>query len=193
MLEIRRVEENVQTLYNDGHVRGSTHSPTDRKRYRASPSPLGRPTSSRAPRSRHGAALGVTPEGVLGNLWRSIGCVGGVGGSMHPGRHVGRAVSDVRHCRRRGARRRRGSLTRVRSTDDAAIAIFGDGSTNIGAFPRDPQSGRHPQAARRVRVREQSLRRVPRINLSTPVEHIADRAASYGCPASPSTARTSTR
>ena len=25
MLEIRAVEESIQTLYNDGHVRGSTH------------------------------------------------------------------------------------------------------------------------------------------------------------------------
>ena len=70
----------------------------------------------------------------------------------------------------------------ARGTDDAAIAIFGDGSTNIGAF----HEGLNLAGILKlpvVFVCENNLYgEYTRINLSTPVEHIADRAASYGMP-----------
>ena len=50
---------------------------------------VARPTDTVACTYRgHGTAppLGVTPEGVLGEICgRSIGCIGGMGGSMHLG------------------------------------------------------------------------------------------------------------
>ena len=70
----------------------------------------------------------------------------------------------------------------VRGTDDAAIAIFGDGSTNIGAFHEALNlAGIFKLPV--VFVCENNLYgEYTRIDLSTPVEHLADRAASYGFP-----------
>ena len=113
--------------------------PTDRRRSPSGIAVAARPTDVVTCTYRgHGTALalGVTPEGVLGEICgRSIGCVGGVGGSMHLGdMSVGLlptfAIVGAGVPVAAGA-----ALTAwVRGTDDAAIAIFGDGSTNIGAF-----------------------------------------------------------
>ena len=165
MVEIRRVEENVQALYNDGHVRGSTHLANGQEAVSVGIAVAARPTDVVTCTYRgHGTALalGVTPEGVLGEICgRSIGCVGGVGGSMHLGdMSVGMlptfAIVGAGIPVAAGA-----ALTAwVRGTDDAAIAIFGDGATNIGAFHESLNLAGDPQAAGRVRVREQPLRRV---------------------------------
>ena len=139
MVEIRLVEETVQTLYNDGHIRGSTHLANGQEAVSVGIAVAARPTDTVTCTYRgHGTALalGVTPEGVLGEICgRSIGCIGGIGGSMHLGdMSVGLlptfAIVGAGVPVAAGA-----ALTAwVRGTDDAAIAIFGDGSTNIGAF-----------------------------------------------------------
>lgn len=187
MVEIRRVEEKVQTLYNDGHVRGSTHLCNGQEAVSVGIAVAARPTDMVACTYRgHGTALalGVSPEGVLGEICgRSIGCIGGLGGSMHLGDTtvglfptfaiVGAGVPVAA-----GA-----ALTAwVRGTDDASIAIFGDGSTNIGAFHETLNlAGIFKLPV--VFVCENNLYgEYTRINLSTPVENIADRAASYGMP-----------
>jgi pyruvate dehydrogenase E1 component alpha subunit len=187
MLEIRRVEENVQMLYNDGHVRGSTHLANGQEAVSVGIAVAARPTDIVTCTYRGHAtalALGVTPEGVLGEICgRSIGCVGGLGGSMHLGdMSVGLfptfAIVGAGVPVAAGA-----ALTAwSRGTDDAAIAIFGDGATNIGAF----HEGLNLAGILKlpvVFVCENNLYgEYTRINLSTPVEHIADRAASYGMP-----------
>ena len=187
MIEIRRVEENVQTLYNDGHIRGSTHLANGQEAVSVGIAVAARVTDIVTCTYRgHGTALalGVTPEGVLGEICgRSIGCIGGVGGSMHLGdMSVGLlptfAIVGAGVPVATGA-----ALTAwVRGTDDAAIAIFGDGSTNIGAF----HEGLNLAGILKlpvVFVCENNLYgEYSRINLTTPVEHLADRAASYGFP-----------
>jgi len=187
MIEIRRVEENVQTLYNDGHIRGSTHLSNGQEAVSVGIAVAARTTDTITCTYRgHGTALalGVSPEGVLGEICgRSIGCIGGLGGSMHLGDTtvglfptfaiVGAGVPVAA-----GA-----ALTAwVRERDDASIAIFGDGSTNIGAFHETLNlAGIFKLPV--VFVCENNLYgEYTRINLSTPVEHIADRAASYGMP-----------
>ena len=81
----------------------------------------------------------------------------------------------------------------VRSTDDAAIAIFGDGSTNIGAFH---------EALNLAGILKLPVVFVCENNLygeyrGSTCRHrssdLADRAASYGCRARRSMARISTR
>ncbi len=187
MVEIRRVEENVQALYNDGHIRGSTHLANGQEAVSVGIAVAARLTDVVTCTYRgHGTALalGVTPEGVLGEICgRSIGCIGGVGGSMHLGdMSVGLlptfAIVGAGVPVAAGA-----ALTAwVRGTDDAAIAIFGDGSTNIGAFHEALNlAGIFKLPV--VFVCENNLYgEYTRINLSTPVEHLADRAASYGFP-----------
>jgi acetoin:2,6-dichlorophenolindophenol oxidoreductase subunit alpha len=187
MIEIRRIEENVQTLYNDGHIRGSTHLANGQEAVSVGIAVAARITDVVTCTYRgHGSALalGVTPEGVLGEICgRSIGCIGGIGGSMHLGdMSVGLlptfAIVGAGVPVAAGA-----ALTAwVRGTDDAAIAIFGDGSANIGAFHEALNLAgilRLPV----VFVCENNLYgEYTRINLTTPVENIADRAASYGMP-----------
>ena len=187
MVEIRRVEENVQALYNDGHIRGSTHLANGQEAVSVGIAVAARLTDVVTCTYRgHGTALalGVTPEGVLGEICgRSIGCIGGIGGSMHLGdMSVGLlptfAIVGAGVPVAAGA-----ALTAwVRGTDDAAIAIFGDGSTNIGAFHEALNlAGIFKLPV--VFVCENNLYgEYTRINLSTPVEHLADRAASYGIP-----------
>ena len=187
MVEIRLVEETVQTLYNDGHIRGSTHLANGQEAVSVGIATVARPTDTVACTYRgHGTALalGVTPEGVLGEICgRSIGCIGGMGGSMHLGdMSVGLlptfAIVGAGVPVAAGA-----ALTAwVRGTDDAAIAIFGDGATNIGAF----HEGLNLAGILKlpvVFVCENNLYgEYSRINLTTPVEHLADRAAAYGMP-----------
>ena len=165
MIEIRNVEENVQTLYNDGHIRGSTHLANGQEAVSVGIAAVARPTDIVTCTYRgHGTALalGVTPEAVLGEICgRSIGCVGGIGGSMHLGDlsvglfptfaivgagvpvAAGAAMSAwvARHRRRRHRHLRR-RLDEHRR------------------LPRRAEPRRHPQAARRLRVREQPLRGV---------------------------------
>jgi len=187
MVEIRLVEETVQTLYNDGHIRGSTHLANGQEAVSVGIATVARPTDTVACTYRgHGTALalGVTPEGVLGEICgRSIGCIGGMGGSMHLGdMSVGLlptfAIVGAGVPVAAGA-----ALTAwVRGTDDAAIAIFGDGAANIGAF----HEGLNLAGILKlpvVFVCENNLYgEYSRINLTTPVEHLADRAAAYGMP-----------
>ena len=86
----------------------------------------------------HGVALalGLTPVDLLGEiLGREVGSIGGIGGSMHLcdpeiGLLPTFAIVGAGIPVAAGA-----ALTaQVRGTDDAALAVFGDGSTNIGAF-----------------------------------------------------------
>jgi acetoin:2,6-dichlorophenolindophenol oxidoreductase subunit alpha len=187
MVEIRRVEENVQTLYNDGHIRGSTHLANGQEAVSVGIAVAARLTDTVTCTYRgHGTALalGVTPEGVLGEICgRSIGCIGGVGGSMHLGdMSVGLlptfAIVGAGVPVAAGA-----ALTAwVRGTDDAAIAIFGDGSTNIGAF-HEALNLAGILKLPVVFVCENNLYgEYTRINLSTPVDDLASRATSYGMP-----------
>ena len=87
MIEIRLVEESIQQLYNDGHVRGSTHLANGQEAVSVGVASVLKPTDTVTCTYRGHAtalALGVSPEGVLGEICgRQIGCVGGVGGSMH--------------------------------------------------------------------------------------------------------------
>jgi pyruvate dehydrogenase E1 component alpha subunit len=82
MLEIRAVEESIQKLYNDGHVRGSTHLANGQEAVSVGIASVIRPTDVVTCTYRgHAAALalGVTPEGVLGEICgRVIGCAGGI-------------------------------------------------------------------------------------------------------------------
>jgi acetoin:2,6-dichlorophenolindophenol oxidoreductase subunit alpha len=187
MVEIRRVEENVQALYNDGHIRGSTHLANGQEAVSVGIAVTARMTDVvTCPYRGHGTALalGVTAEGVLGEICgRSIGCIGGVGGSMHLG-DMSVGLMPTFAIVGAGVPVAAGAALSawVRGTDDAAIAIFGDGSTNIGAFHETLNlAGILKLPA--VFVCENNLYgEYTRINLSTPVDNIAERAASYGMP-----------
>jgi pyruvate dehydrogenase E1 component alpha subunit len=81
-------------------------------------------------------ALGIKPASVLGEvLGRQIGCMGGLGGSMHLSDPdigllptfaiVGAGIPVAVGAALQFA---------TNQSDGAAVSVFGDGSTNIGAF-----------------------------------------------------------
>ena len=187
MIEIRAVEERIQKLFAEGHIRGSTHLANGQEAVAVgiarSISPDDVVTCTYRGHG-HALSLGVTPVGVIGEICgRVVGCAGGLGGSMHlvepevgllPTFAIVGAGLPVA-C---GA----AMAARARGKDRVAVAIFGDGSVNIGAFHESLNFA----AIRKlpvIFVCENNLYgEYTRINLSTPVEDIAIRATSYNMP-----------
>jgi pyruvate dehydrogenase E1 component alpha subunit len=187
MLEIRMLEDRILELFAEGLVHGSTHTCQGQEAVAVGIATAARPTDWVSCTYRgHGVALalGATPEAVLGEvLGRSCGSAGGLGGSMHLCEPevgllptsaivgagipiaVGAALSAV-----------------VRGTEQAGIAVFGDGTTNIGAFHEALNLAavwRLPA----VFVCENNLYgEYSRIETTTPVQDLADRAAAYAMP-----------
>ena len=139
MVEIRLAEERIQLLYEQGHLRGSTHLCIGQEAVCVGVARAARVTDTVSCTYRgHGMAmaLGVEPEAVFGEVTgRVIGCAGGLGGSMHlSGERVGLlptfAIVGAGLPVAAGA----ALAAQVKGSGAAAIAVFGDGSANIGAF-----------------------------------------------------------
>lgn len=187
MLEIRLVEESIQALYNDGHVRGSTHLSNGQEAVSVGVAAATRPTDTFTCTYRgHGAALalGVTPEGVLGELCgRVIGCAGGIGGSMHLcGPDVGLfptfAIVGAGLPVAVGAALSAQTL----GTNNVSVAMFGDGATNIGAFHESLNLAAIWSLPAIFVIENNLYGEYSRFNLTTPIEDLADRATSYAMP-----------
>jgi len=184
MLEIRAVEESIQTLYNDGHVRGSTHLANGQEAVSVGIASVLRPTDVVTCTYRgHAAALalGVTPEGVLGEICgRDIGCSGGIGGSMHlmdasVGLMPTFAIVGAGLPVAAGV----ALAAKLKKNDSVALTIFGDGSTNIGAFHETLNMASIFKLPVIFVIENNLYGEYTRINLSTPIEDLADRADSY--------------
>ena len=185
MVEIRLAEERVLELFGEGLIPGTTHTSQGQEAVCVGIAAATRPTDTVACTYRgHGMALalGVTREAVLGEiLGRQIGCMSGLGGSMHlsdptVGLLPTFAIVGAGIPIAAGA-----ALTaQVLGTDAVAISVFGDGAANIGAF----HEGLNLAAIWKlpvVFVCENNLYgEYTRINLTTPLTDIAARATSYG-------------
>jgi TPP-dependent pyruvate/acetoin dehydrogenase alpha subunit len=188
MAEIREVEERIQGLYNDGFVRGSTHLSIGQEAVAVGVAAVTIPTDTFTCTYRGHAtalALGVTPEQVLGEICgRQNGCAGGVGGSMHlSGRDVGLmptfAIVGAGLPVAAGA-----ALTaQTRGTTDIAVALFGDGSCNIGAFHETLNLASIWKLPIVFVIENNLYGEYTSIELTTPVTDLADRAAAYRVPA----------
>ena len=187
MVEIRTVENRILGLFNEGLVRGSTHLCIGQEAVAVGIAREARPTDLVSATYRgHGVALalGVTPLGVLGEiLGREVGCAGGLGGSMHlcdmsVGLFPTSAIVGAGIPHAVGA----ALSAHVRKTDQAAVAVFGDGAANIGTFHESLNLAaiwRLPV----VFICENNLYgEYTRFDRTTPVEDIAARAASYDIP-----------
>ena len=187
MVEIRLVEERIQGLYEQGHLRGSTHLCSGQEAVCVGVARSARFSDTVSCTYRgHGMALalGVEPVGVFGEVTgRVIGCAGGLGGSMHlSAERVGLlptfAIVGAGLPVAAGA----ALAAQVKGTDDAAIAVFGDGSANIGAF-HEALNLASIWKLPVVFVCENNLYgEYTRIQLTTPVEDLAQRAGSYDMP-----------
>ncbi len=187
MFEIRLVEERIQGLYNDGYVRGSTHLSIGQEAVSVGVAAATLPTDTFTCTYRgHAAALalGVPPEQVLGEICgRQVGCAGGVGGSMHlSGPSVGLlptfAIVGAGLPIAAGA-----ALTaQTRGTKDIAVAMTGDGSCNIGAFHETLNLASIWKLPLVFVIENNLYGEYTRINYSTPITDLAERAASYRMP-----------
>ncbi len=187
MCEIRAFEDRAQALFFEGLVHGTTHTSQGQEAVSVGMAVAARPTDWVTCTYRghgHALALGMDPSVVMGEIMgKRIGSVGGVGGSMHlcevsVGLLPTFAIVGAGIPVAAGA-----ALTsQVRGTDDAAIALFGDGAANIGAF----HEGLNLAAIWKLPVvficENNHYGEYSRIDLTTPVEDIAVRAVSYDMP-----------
>ena len=187
MVEIRTFEDRVQGLFAEGLVHGTTHTAQGQEAVAVGIAAAARTTDTVTCTYRGhgmGLALGMTPESILGEIMgREMGCIGGIAGSMHlVDRELGLlptfAIIGAGIPVAAGA-----ALTaQVKGTDDVAIGVFGDGASNIGAF----HEGLNLAAIWNLPVvficENNQYGEYSRINLTTPIEDLADRAVSYGIP-----------
>jgi TPP-dependent pyruvate/acetoin dehydrogenase alpha subunit len=187
MLRTRNLEDEVQRLFTDGLVRGTTHLCQGQEAVSVGVCGALSPGDTMTCTYRgHGAvlAMGAPTDQVFGEIMgKANGLCGGKGGSMH--------LTDVRI----GAY---GSFaivgahlpisvglafaSRYLDSDSVSACFFGDGATNIGAFHEA--------------LNLASLWKVPAVfvcennlygeyspqPLTTPIERLADRAAAYAMP-----------
>ena len=187
MVEIRTFEDRAQGLFAEGLADGVTHTSQGQEAAAVGIAAAARLADLVTCTYRGhgmGLALGMTPEVIMGEIMgREIGCIGGIAGSMHLcDRELGLlptfAIVGAGIPVAAGA-----ALTaQVRGTDDAAIAVFGDGASNIGAF----HEGLNLAAIWKLLVvficENNQYEEYSRINLTTAIEDLADRGASYGIP-----------
>jgi TPP-dependent pyruvate/acetoin dehydrogenase alpha subunit len=187
MIEIRAVEERIQKLYSEGEVRGSTHLCNGQEAVAVGIARATRPDDIVTCTYRghgHALALGLAPEQVIGEICgRTLGCAGGLGGSMHlmepsvgllPTFAIVGAGLPVA-C---GA----ALAARVKRSDRVAVAVFGDGAANIGAV-HESLNFAAIRALPVVFVCENNLYgEYTRIEKTTPIADIAARAAGYAMP-----------
>ena len=184
MMEIRILEDRILELFADGVIHGSTHLYQGQEAVAVGLAAAAEPTDWVSCTYRgHGIALalGATPESVLGEvLGRSCGSAGGLGGSMHlcepaVGLLPTSAIVGAGIPIAVGA----ALSASIRGTGGAAIAVFGDGATNIGAF-HEALNLAAIWNLPVVFVCENNLYgEYSPIAATTPLTDIADRAASY--------------
>lgn len=189
MIEIRTLENRIQSLYNDGEIRGSTHLCNGQEAIAVGIAASLRIYDKVMCTYRghgHALALGISATQIFAELCgRVIGCAGGVGGSMHlVGEDVGLfptfAIVGAGLPIACGA----ALATQIKGNDDVSVAIFGDGATNTGAFHESLNFA----AIRKlpvVFVCENNLYgEYSRIETTTPIIDLASRGDAYSIPSS---------
>jgi pyruvate dehydrogenase E1 component alpha subunit len=187
MMEIRSFEDRIKELFAEGVVHGTTHTCQGQEAVSVGIAKVLEPTDQVCCTYRghgHALALGLTLDAVLGEIMgRTTGAVGGVGGSMHLcDRTVGllptSAIVGAGIPIAVGA-----ALTSSMTGDGSvALALFGDGATNIGAF----HEGLNLAAIWRLPVvfvcENNVYGEYSRFDRTTPIEDLAERGRAYAIP-----------
>ena len=187
MLRTRHLEDEVQRMFTQGLVRGTTHLCQGQEAVSVGVCGALAPGDTMTCTYRgHGAvlAMGAPPDEVFGEIMgKARGLCGGKGGSMH--------LTDVRV----GAY---GSFaivgahlpitvglafaSRYLGSDSVSVCFFGDGTTNIGAFHEALNLASVWKAPAIFVCENNRYGEYSPQSLTTPVERLADRAASYAMP-----------
>ncbi len=187
MIEIRAFEDRTRDLFAEGLVSGSTHTAQGQEAVSVGIAAALPPTDRITCTYRghgHALALGLTPTTLFGEiLGRQIGSIGGLGGSMHLcDMEVGLlptfAIVGAGIPVAAGA-----ALTaQVTGSDDIGVAIFGDGTTNIGAFHEALNLASVWQLPAMFIIENNVYGEYSRYNLTTPIKDLARRGDSYAMP-----------
>ncbi len=187
MMEIRLTESTIRDLHESGDAWGSTHLADGQEAVAVGIAAVLDPDELFVIGHRahgHALAAGMTLDAVLGeNCSRQIGAVGGIGGSFH--------MTDMRvglvHCfTLMGAQIPIAAglalARQVRGERRAALAVFGDGSANIGAFHEGLNLAAVWQLPAVFVCENNHWAEFTPSDRNQRVEQIADRAAAYGMP-----------
>lgn len=187
MAEIRDFEERVNELFAQGVIHGTTHLCMGQEALAVGLASVLRPTDVVTATYRgHGVALGLgmTPRSVLAEIMgKAEGCTGGMGGSMHlcdmtVGLLPTFAIIGGGIPVAAGA----ALAFQTRGEDSVAVAVFGDGAANIGAFHEALNLAAVWKLPVVFLLDNNVYGEYSRINLTTPFEDLHMRAASYGMP-----------
>lgn len=189
MLEIRACEERVQQLFAEGSVRGSTHLCIGQEAVPvgvvdALDRGLGDTLTCTYRGHGYALAMGMGLRPLLAELMgKATGCCGGKGGSMHLAEpeigFLGEfAIVGANVPITNGA-----ALTaQVTGARSVAVAVFGDGAVNIGAW-HEAVNLAAVWKLPSVFVCENNLYgEYTPFEETSPVPSVADRAAAYGIP-----------
>lgn len=187
MIEIRQVEIAIRELHAAGRAWGTTHCADGQEAVAVGIAAAARRSDVIAAGHRThglGLALGVTPEALLAEiLGRVDGAVGGIGGSIHltdmsVGLYHTFTIIGTQIPQAAGI----ALANQVLGRDDVAIALFGDGAANIGAF----HEGLNLAAVWRLPVvfvcENNQYAEYTRFDAMTPIADVARRGDAYGIP-----------
>jgi acetoin:2,6-dichlorophenolindophenol oxidoreductase subunit alpha len=187
MVRIRIAEEEIQNLFMANLVRGTTHLAIGQEACSAGVASAlieGDTVTCTYRGHGHALALGMTLDSLMAEMMgKESGACKGRGGSMHmTDKSIGllgeNAIVGAQLPIAMGA-----ALTaQVKQTGNIAVTFFGDGATNIGVFH---------EALNMASVWKLPVLFICENNLygeyspqraTTPIDDLADRAASYGMP-----------
>ena len=184
--QIRQLEKRLYALFLEGLVRGTSHQSMGMEATSAAFGVALRPDDYSFNTYRghgHTVARGVGPEPIIAELLgKATGLVGGKGGSMHltsveHGMMGSYAIIGAHLCIANGA----AWSAKLRGTDQVAVAFFGDGATNIGAFHEAVNYAANYRLGTIFVCENNLYMEYTPIAEVTPVEHpAADRAPAYG-------------
>jgi TPP-dependent pyruvate/acetoin dehydrogenase alpha subunit len=187
MLEIRGVEDEVQRMFTQGLVRGTTHLCQGQEAVAVGVcATLKQGDSMTCTYRGHGAvlAMGAQADAVFGEIMgKAKGLCGGKGGSMHltdvaVGAYGAFAIVGAHLPITVGL----AFASRYLGDDGVSVCFFGDGTTNIGAF-HEALNLASLWKTPAIFVCENNLYgEYSPLRTTTPIERLADRAASYGMP-----------
>ena len=184
--EIRQLEKRLHDLFLQNLVKGTSHLALGMEAAAAAFGVALRPDDYTFATYRghgHTIARGVPAGPIIAEmLGRGTGLLGGKGGSMHltsveHGMMGSYAIVGAHLCIANGA----AWSARLRGTDQVAVAFFGDGATNIGAFHEALNFAAVYQLPTIFVCENNLYMEYTAIGEVTAVRHpAADRAAAYG-------------
>lgn len=188
MVEIRGFELRLNELFASGAIHGTTHLAMGQEALAVALATELDPTDLVTGTYRGHAlalALGMSPRSVLAEIMgKAEGSTGGLGGSMHVSdMAVGLlptfAIVGAGLPVSVGA----GLAFQYRNEPRVSVALFGDGATNIGAFHESLNLAAIWNLPVVFLCDNNVYGEYSRINLTTPIEDLHLRAASYAMPA----------